>query len=258
MRELTKEEARAVVVRELERSTIPCSVLDDETIERPWGWVFFYDSSKHLETGRLSDRLAGNAPYIVDRHSGRLHSTGTAKPIDEYILEYERFLEGSLWHLAWSRQLFDAMRRVCVEAMTLVDILPEGHLYYYRRWGLTLWVVAGAHSLIVAPTASHVCENSRAGMRRRVAMWDRARKAGAEPDLFSEAGPAYYAASEDPQTGQLVVAWCHPGDWCGIVRASRLRRAWHELPDGWPDSDRERIERLARERANTGPGRFEV
>ncbi|MEM0963600.1 MAG: YrhB domain-containing protein [Bacteroidota bacterium] len=59
------------------------------TIERPFGWVFFYDSVTGLETGDLKDRLVGNAPLIVDRRTGELHVTGTAHPIAHYIAAYE-------------------------------------------------------------------------------------------------------------------------------------------------------------------------
>lgn len=52
------------------------------------GWVFFYDSVQHMETGALSDSLVGNAPILVDRDSGEIFTTGTAYPIDYYINEY--------------------------------------------------------------------------------------------------------------------------------------------------------------------------
>jgi hypothetical protein len=65
-------------------------ILDEATIERDWGWVFFYDSSGHLGSGELSDALAGNAPIIVNKHDGSLHVTGTHKPTIEFIEAYER------------------------------------------------------------------------------------------------------------------------------------------------------------------------
>ena len=64
-------------------------VVDAETIERPFGWVFVYNSRTYLKTGDFSDRLVGNAPLIVDRETGKLHVTGTAKPVEHFIAEYE-------------------------------------------------------------------------------------------------------------------------------------------------------------------------
>jgi hypothetical protein len=59
------------------------------TIERPFGWVFFYNSRAYLEGGELSSALAGNAPYIVNRHTGEVTTTGTAFPVEHYVDEYE-------------------------------------------------------------------------------------------------------------------------------------------------------------------------
>ena len=58
--------------------------------EHDFGWVYFYDGSRHVETGNVSDALVGNAPLIVDRVDGKLYVTGTAHPIEHYLDEYRR------------------------------------------------------------------------------------------------------------------------------------------------------------------------
>jgi hypothetical protein len=58
--------------------------------EHDFGWLYFYDSSGHVKTGRASDALVGNAPLIVDRIDGKLYVTGTAHPIEHYLQEYRR------------------------------------------------------------------------------------------------------------------------------------------------------------------------
>ncbi len=58
--------------------------------EHDFGWVFFYDSSAHVESGAASEALAGNAPLIVDKIDGKLYVTGTAHPIGHYLEEYRR------------------------------------------------------------------------------------------------------------------------------------------------------------------------
>ena len=65
-------------------------ILDEHTIEGPWGWVFFHTSKKWHETGDIAYAIAGNAPLIVERVTGRLVDTGTAMDIDYYIENYER------------------------------------------------------------------------------------------------------------------------------------------------------------------------
>jgi hypothetical protein len=98
---LTKSEARALVVAELGRqqergyASAPKDlvVVDEATIERPWGWVFFYNSKRFLETRDFLHALAGNAPpFIVNRHTGEMRATGTAYRTEHYIAEYERSL----------------------------------------------------------------------------------------------------------------------------------------------------------------------
>jgi hypothetical protein len=64
-------------------------IVEDSTIERPWGWVFFYESRTFLDTGDNSARFAGNAPIIVERETGQLLDTGTARPIEFYLSNYE-------------------------------------------------------------------------------------------------------------------------------------------------------------------------
>jgi hypothetical protein len=63
--------------------------------EHEFGWVYFYDSSRHAETGNDSDRVVGNAPLIVDKNDGRLYVTGTAQTIEHYLELYRRGIRTS-------------------------------------------------------------------------------------------------------------------------------------------------------------------
>ena len=56
--------------------------------ELDFGWLYFYDSSGHAETGNPGDAVVGNAPLIVDKADGKLYVTGTAHPIEHYLQEY--------------------------------------------------------------------------------------------------------------------------------------------------------------------------
>jgi hypothetical protein len=61
----------------------------EQTIERPFGWVLFWGSDLYAKTGELRYALGGNSPFIVNRRSGVVMSTGTALPIADYIRQYE-------------------------------------------------------------------------------------------------------------------------------------------------------------------------
>lgn len=68
----------------------PKLVIDDKhTIEKEWGWVFFYNTSEYLKSGKLAEALMGNAPYIVNKNTGEVIETGSAYDIEHYINEYE-------------------------------------------------------------------------------------------------------------------------------------------------------------------------
>ncbi|MEX2963632.1 YrhB domain-containing protein [Microbulbifer sp. TYP-18] len=86
-----------MVEAELERkknkyNPIDCVVLTEETIEKSWGWVFFYQSKYYGETGDFREMLGGNSPIIVNRKTGELSHTGTTHDIDHHIKEYEAAL----------------------------------------------------------------------------------------------------------------------------------------------------------------------
>jgi len=86
---LSVSEAKNLVLSEIGNE---CGILDDHTIERKWGWVFFFQSNEFIESGNFRDMLAGNAPYIVNKNTGNLHITGTAYEVKHYINEYEKTL----------------------------------------------------------------------------------------------------------------------------------------------------------------------
>jgi len=99
---INKKQAKEIVEKEINKfdpywpDRPRLLVLDGATIEKDWGWVFFYDSEKHIETGDFRDAVAGNAPYVVNKKSGEIEATGTALPIEDYILEYEGKLKGNV------------------------------------------------------------------------------------------------------------------------------------------------------------------
>ena len=68
-------------------------LLDDDTLERDWGWVFFYDSRLWRETRDARYQIRGNGPLIVNRYDGSVRMCGTAHPSEYYVSAYETELE---------------------------------------------------------------------------------------------------------------------------------------------------------------------
>lgn len=63
---------------------------DVATEEHDFGWVFFWNTRAYLIENDFSAALGGNAPLIVSRKDGSIHTTGTALRTSHYIEEYRR------------------------------------------------------------------------------------------------------------------------------------------------------------------------
>jgi hypothetical protein len=90
---VTKHEARLAALSyvKAKEHDAGCELvlLDGKTLEREFGWIFVYDSKMHAETGDFRHALAGNAPIVVTRADGKIHETGTAFPLEEYLKRFE-------------------------------------------------------------------------------------------------------------------------------------------------------------------------
>jgi hypothetical protein len=68
-----------------------CQILEEYTIDKPYGWIFFWNAKNYDPHDPLT-WMAGNAPIIVDRIDGELRVTGTAGSLEHYIDKYEAML----------------------------------------------------------------------------------------------------------------------------------------------------------------------
>lgn len=65
-------------------------LLEDMTISKPYGWVFFYDSKRHTETGSFLHMLGGNGPIVVEAKSGKISLLGSARAPEIEVAELEK------------------------------------------------------------------------------------------------------------------------------------------------------------------------
>jgi len=92
---LTKTEALELVSKKLQQRHSPdnaCVVVDKYTIEKVFGWVFFYNSKKFVEIGIYRYRLAGNGPVIVNKVSRTVEFHGSGTPPEDIVKDYEKRL----------------------------------------------------------------------------------------------------------------------------------------------------------------------
>ncbi|CAM3193384.1 YrhB domain-containing protein [Vibrio neptunius] len=67
---------------------IKLKIQDHDTEQYDFGWVFYYNTEKYIETGDFREALGGNAPLIVNKDTGDIVITGTAEDIGFYIKNY--------------------------------------------------------------------------------------------------------------------------------------------------------------------------
>jgi hypothetical protein len=68
-------------------------VLEDKTIEKHFGWVFFYNSLRYVTTGNVIHRLAGNGPVFVNKITGSIDFFGSTPPLDVILETYQKKLQ---------------------------------------------------------------------------------------------------------------------------------------------------------------------
>ncbi len=65
------------------------ALMEEKTVEREFGWVFFYTTKRYLQTRDPNHLKPGNAPLVVERADGRTDYLGTSVPPPVAIELYE-------------------------------------------------------------------------------------------------------------------------------------------------------------------------
>lgn len=66
------------------------AIIEDQTVRKPYGWIFVYNSRRFLETHSPLDALGGNGPVVVERATGRVHQLSSAFVPAVAIAAFER------------------------------------------------------------------------------------------------------------------------------------------------------------------------
>jgi hypothetical protein len=70
----------------------PPKIFEEETIERDWGWVFFYNSEMYYKTRIPQYAAIGIGPLFFNRETGEIRHNSTGRSTESLILEYEEEL----------------------------------------------------------------------------------------------------------------------------------------------------------------------
>ena len=97
---ITQKQAEQLVYEEINRFLSASPDMPEMVIrrieERPLGWVIYYTTRRHQETGDSQYMLIGGAPYFVSSEDGTLYGLGPVPLIQKKILEVERKLQEGL------------------------------------------------------------------------------------------------------------------------------------------------------------------
>ncbi|MBD2491579.1 YrhB domain-containing protein [Aulosira sp. FACHB-615] len=88
------KETAASIVKEYITREIPVSddelvIIHERTIEKQWGWVFFYQGKRWVETNDRRYKILGLYPIVIEKEDGTLNYLTLLKTIEESIQAYE-------------------------------------------------------------------------------------------------------------------------------------------------------------------------
>jgi hypothetical protein len=60
------------------------------TLTKPYGWIFFYNSRRYIETRDIFQSAVGGGPVVILADTGEVVSLGTARRPEEEIALFEQ------------------------------------------------------------------------------------------------------------------------------------------------------------------------
>lgn len=66
------------------------AIVSARTLRKPYGWVFFYNAKRYLDTGDPLEGLGGNGPVVVEGESGRAQALSSSVDPVVAIMEFEK------------------------------------------------------------------------------------------------------------------------------------------------------------------------
>lgn len=65
-------------------------LVEEVTLTKPYGWIFFYNSRRYMDTRDIFHAIAGNGPVVILADTGEVVTLGTALRSEEEIALFER------------------------------------------------------------------------------------------------------------------------------------------------------------------------
>lgn len=92
---ISKEDAVVIVQKKLDDIAPigdPWRIVKEKTVEKPFGWIFFYNTVRFQDTGNPIFKLAGNGPVFVNKFTGDVRMYGSLPRFEDVLSQYENEL----------------------------------------------------------------------------------------------------------------------------------------------------------------------
>ncbi|RYG70797.1 hypothetical protein EON80_06885, partial [bacterium] len=141
----------------LEKIGPDCGLQEDQTLEKPYGWYFSYQSRAYLESGDWEHMLVGSGGFIVGREEGRVFEFGSLHPLERNLKTYEagfKFERYDLTITAISNRE-RTIQLLSQVGMTIVIPEPDGDTIWKIPRSLTAAQIKAALKALPCTFADH-------------------------------------------------------------------------------------------------------
>ncbi|MEM7590495.1 MAG: YrhB domain-containing protein [Cyanobacteria bacterium P01_A01_bin.83] len=83
---LNKEQAIKIIARSLPENM---DIIQDATIETDYGWVFFSQTKKYIESGDFRYKAIGSGGTLVEKYTGNMYKFGSGFSLKDNLKIYE-------------------------------------------------------------------------------------------------------------------------------------------------------------------------
>ncbi|MFN8373772.1 MAG: hypothetical protein U0694_12970 [Anaerolineae bacterium] len=64
-------------------------ILDEQTLDKGFYFVFFYEARRYLQTGNLRDKLYGSTALIIEKDTGAFTELGAGRSVESQLRHFE-------------------------------------------------------------------------------------------------------------------------------------------------------------------------
>ncbi len=64
-------------------------ILEEQTLDKGFYFVFFYEARRYLETGNLRDKLYGSTALIIEKENGAFTELGAGRSVESQLEHFE-------------------------------------------------------------------------------------------------------------------------------------------------------------------------